>query len=265
MKNNPVLPVTGSNAKQLIAYYSDKEITLYNAKYQEILPTIKSSSIDLLLTDPPFAITNLEWDKPVDWSFFWNEVHRLCKPKTPMVLFASGKFVNQLINTNLKNYRYELIWEKNMAVGFLSANQRPLRAHENILFFSQLFRGSTYNPQMVEGKMHERGKGGINRAKHYSGATKFVPKVKTNLYHPVSILRFKNRSGAKSLHPTQKPLDLMEWLVRTYSNRNDIILEPFAGSGSTILAARRNGRKCVAIEQSEEYCEIIAKRLQAGE
>lgn len=241
-------------------YFSSREITLYNAKYEEILPLLKPGTIDLLLTDPPFANTNLAWDKQLDWTFYWTEAHRLSKPKAPMIHFASGKFVNQLINTNLKHFRYELIWEKRRAAGFLSANQRPLRAHENILFFSQLYKGSTYNPQKVEGKTHTN-TGKSKRPKHYAGKPLTgVPAVTTNLYHPRSVLYF-NHQG-KSLHPTQKPLDLMEWLVRTYSNRNDVILEPFAGSGSTIIAALLNSRKCIAIEQSEEYCEIIAKRIR---
>jgi site-specific DNA-methyltransferase (adenine-specific) len=252
------------NQKALTPYYQSKDIILFNAKYEEVLPRLKPGTFDLILTDPPYGNTNLLWDETLDWKFFWSEAHRLCKPKSPMVLFACGKFVNQLINTNPKHYRYELIWEKNMAVGFLDANRRPLRSHENILIFSQLFRGSTYNPQMVEGKVHTRGSNG-NRARHYSMPNKIIPKTKTNSYHPRSILRFNNRTGSKSLHPTQKPLDLMEWLVRTYSNRFDTILEPFAGSGTTVIAAARSGRRCLAIEQSEEYCEIIAKRLENGE
>lgn len=265
MKKNLRLNSCGSESAQVAPYFSANGITLYNSKYEEVLPTLTPGSFDLLLTDPPYNTTSLEWDKPLDWSFFWSEAVRLCKPKSPMVLFASGKFVNLLINTNPKHYRYELIWEKNMPVGFLSANQRPLRSHENILIFSYLFRGSTYNPQMTEGKVHTRGKGNNHRARHYRVADKVVPKVTTNLYHPRSILRFNNSNGGKSLHPTQKPLDLMQWLVRTYSNRFDVILEPFAGSGSTMVAAALNGRQCIGIEQSEEYCEIIAKRLEAGE
>jgi site-specific DNA-methyltransferase (adenine-specific) len=141
------------------------------------------------------------------------------------------------------------------------AARRPLRLHESILIFTgKQFRGTTYNPQMVEGKPHLRGKKKI-KCDHYGGQKGSVPIIETNLYYPKSILRF-NRP-VKSLHPTQKPLELMEWLVRTYSNRNEAILEPFAGSGSTMLAALKNGRQCIGIEQDERYCEIIAKRLEA--
>lgn len=142
---------------RLVPYYDSKGIVLYKANFEEVLPLLSDRSIGALITDPPYAITNLKWDKEIDWSFFWNHAARICQPKSPMVLFSSGKFVNRLINTNQKLYRYELIWEKNLAVGHLDANRRPLRSHETILVFSQIFKGSTYNPQLVIGKpQHDR-------------------------------------------------------------------------------------------------------------
>lgn len=250
-------------AGQLVPFYDSKGITLYCANYEEILPKLAADSFDCLLTDPPYGNTELAWDKSIDWSFFWNEAHRLCRPNAPLVLFACGKFVNKLINTNPKHYRYDLIWEKDKSVGFLDANRKPLRAHESILFFSKLFRGSTYNPQMTEGKMHVRSKG-ICKAAHYSTPTKVMPGIRTNLFHPRSVLRF-SKGPAKSLHPTQKPLDLMKWLILTYTNRNDRILEPFAGSGSTLVAAAYHGREAIGIEQNMAYCDTIARRLEQGE
>lgn len=180
-----------------------------------------------------------------------------------MVLFASGQFVVNLQNTNRSDYRYELIWEKNMPVGFLDAKRRPLRSHENILVFARRFKGSTYNPQMVEGKIHKRGSGD-RKAAHYSGNTKLIPASTSNLYYPRSVLRFPN-SRAKSLHPTQKNFELMEWLVQTYSNEHDMILDPFAGSGTTLAAARKHDRRAIGIEREEKYCEIIAERLRKGD
>lgn len=251
-------------SQNLKPFFQTDTITLYNSKYEDVLPLLKPNSFDAIISDPPYANTDIEWDKPVDWKFFWNEAGRITKNKSPIVLFASGKFVYELQNTNPKFFRYDLIWEKNLAVGHLSANQRPLRSHENILIFTNtLFKGSVYNPQMVEGKHHVISNNQRIIA-HYGGIKKGTPKRSTNLYHPKSVLRFNN-SRNKSLHPTQKPLDLMEWLIRTYSNRFETILEPFAGSGSTGIAAARNGRRCVAIEQSEEYCEIIASRIEKGE
>ncbi len=253
-----------SQTPSLTPYFQNANITLYHSKYEEVLPLLKSNSFDSIISDPPYANTDIEWDKPIDWKFFWKETGRITKNKSPIVLFASGKFVYELQNTNPKFFRYDLIWEKNLAVGFLDANRRPLRSHENILIFTNtLFRGSTYNAQMVEGKKHTV-ENKLRKIAHYGGYKKAVSKRETNLYHPKSILKFNN-SRNKSLHPTQKPLDLMDWLIRTYSNRFETILEPFAGSGSTVIAAARNGRRCVAIEQSEEYCEIIARRINVGE
>jgi site-specific DNA-methyltransferase (adenine-specific) len=239
-------------------------VVLFHANFEDILPELRDASIDTLITDPPYGNTNIAWDKTVNWPLFWTAAHRICKPKSPIVLFACGKFVNKLINTNPSHYRYDLVWEKNLAVGFLDANRKPLRSHESILVFAHQFRGSTYNPQMTVGKSHVRS-GGISRAVHYSMPKRSLPDVVTNLYHPRSILKFNNtRAGGKSLHPTQKPLDLMKWLVRTYSNRNEIILDPFSGSGSTLIAAAADGRRAIGVEQNEEYCETIATRLESG-
>ncbi len=252
----------GRESEQLKPYYQTKNVKLYNADFREVLPKLKSDSVDLLLTDPPYNTTCLEWDKPVDWELFWSEAHRLCNLFSPMVLFASGQFVINLINTNRSDFRYELIWEKNMPVGFLDAKRRPLRSHENILIFSRRFKGSTYNPQMIEGKPHKRGSGD-RKAAHYSTG-RLVPASTSNLYYPRSVLRFPN-SRAKSLHPTQKNFELMEWLVKTYSNENQTILDPFSGSGTTLVAAQKHDRKSIGIEREEKYCEIIAERLEKGD
>ena len=239
---------------------------LFLNRWQNVLPQLPDRSIDLLLTDPPYGTTNLAFDKlRVDWKAFWAEMNRVCKQGAPQVLFASGKFVPELLNSNLGNFRYELIWEKSMAVGFLDANRRPLRAHEQMLVFCQQFKkGSTYNPQFVAGKSHKRGgatKG--KKAAHYSVASKDVPETQTNLYHPRSVLRFDSAvRGSKSLHPTAKPLELIKWLVNSYSNRGAVVLEPFAGSGTTLGACALTGRYGIGIELSAEYFEVAKRRLE---
>lgn len=259
-----IMSISGPARTRHEPYFASNGISLYLAKSEEILPGLPERSAHALITDPPYGSTQLAWDTSVPWKWLWPHFNRICQPSAPMVLFASGKFVHELISTNPKQYRYELIWEKNNPVGFLDANRRPLRSHENILIFSQIFKGSTYNPQMIEGKMHTVSKGG-NRAKHYSMPTRIMPGRRTNLYHPRSILRFRNRSSSKSLHPTQKPIDLMKWLVLAYSHRNEMILDPYAGSGSTLAAAAYHGRQAIGIEMNEQYCEIIADRLEKGE
>lgn len=236
---------------------------LFHTDWREFLPTLADASVDLLLTDPPYGTTSIAWDKKVEWPQFWTEVKRICKPNAVMVLFASGKFINELINSNPKDYRYELIWEKTQAVGHLDANRRPMRAHEQILIFTRLgFRHSTYNPQKVEGKPHKIG-GAKSKPVHYGGQKGGTVESITNLYHPRSVLKYGNQFKGKSLHPTAKPLELVEWLVRSYSDPGDVVLDPFSGSGTTLAACLIAGRRGIGSEISLEYCETAMQRLAA--
>jgi site-specific DNA-methyltransferase (adenine-specific) len=242
-------------------YYAEKNITIYHADWRDVLPSLEPRSINLLLTDPPYGTTNLEWDRPVDWKLFWPIVEQICRCYATMVLFSSGMFTITLINSNRKQFRYELIWEKPMPVGFLSANRRPLRAHENILVFAPSFKNAVYNPQMVKGKMHKIASPKGFTA-HYGKHHRALPERVTNKWHPRSILRFSKPHGAHSLHPTQKPLDLMLWLIRTYSKPRQLILDSFCGSGSTLVAAKKTGRRAIGCDTDERSCEIAAQRLR---
>jgi len=240
-------------------YYNQHGITIYHADWRDVADSLKLNSVDLLLTDPPYGTTNLKWDKPIDWRLFWPIVEQICKCYANMVLFSSGKFTHTLIATNPKHFRYELIWEKPMPVGFLSANRRPLRAHENILVFNSSFKRSVYNPQFVKGRIHKVG-GRPGMSNHYGGVGS-VPVRSTDKWHPRSILRFTKPHGAQSLHPTQKPLELMLWLVRSYSRPRQLVVDPFIGSGTTLVAAKQTGRRAIGCDTEESYCEIAAKRL----
>lgn len=244
-------------------YYEQAGIEIYHADWRDAVADLKPASVDLLLTDPPYATTNLDWDKPVDWKLFWPIIEQICKCYAVYALFSSGLFTVTLINSNRKNFRYELIWEKPMPVGFLSANRRPLRAHENILIFSRAFARSVYNPQFAKGKLHKLGGGSISVASHY-GQRRLSTARWTDKWHPRSILRFGKGAQDRSLHPTQKPLDLMLWLVRSYSKRRQLILDPFMGSGTTLVAAQSAGRRAIGVEREERFCEVAAKRLLAG-
>ena len=242
-------------------FYDKHGITIFHARWQEVLPAIKPNSVDLLCTDPPYGTTNLKWDKPVDWKLFWPIVEQICKCYANQVLFSSGLFTHTLIASNRKHFRYELIWEKPMPVGFLSANRRPLRAHENILIFNRAFQRSVYNPQLVKGKMHLIGKPQTRRMAHY-GNDRALPPRWTDKWHPRSILRFSKPLGPRSLHPTQKPLDLMLWLIRSYSRPRNLVVDPFIGSGTTLVAARQTGRRAIGCDTSEECCEVAVKRVR---
>lgn len=252
--------------RNILVRLSINNQNLFLSKWQDILPNLADQSVDLLLTDPPYATTGIKWDKPVDWTSFWIEINRVCKINATMVLFASGKFVPIAINSNLANYRYELIWEKFNAVGHLDANRRPMRAHEQMLIFSRKWKSSTYNPQKTVGKPHKTG-GENKKPVHYKGKSRATTEVITNLYHPRSVLKYDSREkDGTSRHPTAKPLDLVTWLVKSFSNRGDVVLDPFCGSGTTLAATLLTSRRGIGCEIGEDYfngaCEWI-KQIDA--
>lgn len=241
-------------------FYSEKNITIYHADWRDVAPALQPKSVSMLCTDPPYGTTNLEWDKAIDWRYFWPCVERLCKVYAVMAMFSSGQFTHDLIATNRKPFRYELIWEKPMPVGFLSANRRPLRAHENILIFARRYKESVYNPQFIKGKLHKIEVPKADTAIYGKHHKKIAPRV-TDQWHPRSILRFSKPHGMKSVHPTQKPLELMLWLLRSYSNPRHLVLDPFMGSGTTLVAAKMSGRRAIGIDSNEAFCEVAAQRL----
>lgn len=250
--------------RTLKPYYQNGQITLYHGDFRTVLPTLPDAVFASLISDPPYNTTCLDFDKEaVDWPAFWTQAHRLCPATAPIVLFASGQFVPKMLASNRQHFRYELIWSKPMSVGFLDARRRPLRAHEQILIFARRFKGSTYNPQMIEGRAHARGNNG-RAAAHYHAQRRRTETGKTKLYYPRSVLQYglDRRPDGKSWHPTAKPLALLESLVQTYSDPDTTILDPFAGSGTTLIAALKTGRRAVGIELNEKYCEIAAERLR---
>lgn len=242
-------------------FYSEKNIAIYHADWRDVIESgvVKKNSIGMVCADPPYGTTNLSWDHKIDWRYFWPCVEQLCKGYAIKAMFTSGKFTHELLASNEKQFRYELIWEKPMPVGFLSANRRPLRAHENILIFARDYKRSVYNPQMIKGKVHVVGNtGGVTG--HY-GSFKRLPARLTDKWHPRSILRFSKPLGSRSLHPTQKPLELLLWIIRSYSNPGHLIADFFCGSGTTVEAAAIAGRRAVACDVNEWCCEVAAQRL----
>lgn len=216
---------------------------LHHGDALAFMATLPDSSVDALITDPPYGTTQLEWDKPVDWPAFWREAYRVCKPTAVQVLFSAQPFTTDLINSNRARFRYDLIWEKSVPLGFLDVGYKPLDAHEIICVFAEAPRSAAYNPQYWRGDP----KGVINRKRYQeNGRTQHYNRIADNVQidtgrrHPVSVIAFSNSiPGAE--HPTQKPEDLLTWLVRTYSDPGDLVLDPFAGSGTTGVAALRGG------------------------
>ena len=231
----------------------------------ELMEQLAESSVDLLLTDPPYGTTNLAFDKiSIDWQAWWAEVHRVCKPSAIMLCFAAQPFATDLINSNRKNFRYDMVWQKSNPVGYLSANVRPLRSHELMLVFCRKFgrvKGemqSVYNPQMTEGAPYVH-RSRARPATHYS-ATKDIGTYRNpGKRFPTSVLTYGR--DAVSLHPTQKPEDLLRKLLRQYSHPGAVVLDCFMGSGSTGAACLLEGRRFVGMEMDADYFEIARKRL----
>jgi DNA modification methylase len=234
---------------------------LYNADMFDVLPTLGDSSIDLLLTDFPYGTLNKRntWDNIIDYGEFWKEANRVCKPNAAVISTAAQPFTSVLISSNFRDFRYTLVWEKSKATGYLNSKKQPLRAHEDIVVFYR--KQPTYNPQMTAGKPYDKGTA-VRDTEVYAKQTKAVHvKNETGLRYPRSVLYFVTAESEGKHHPTQKPVDLFRWLIRTYSNVGDVVLDPCMGGGTTGIAAALEGREFVGIEREREYFQVCEKRI----
>jgi site-specific DNA-methyltransferase (adenine-specific) len=223
------------------------------------MTALPDESVDCIITDPPYGTTKLDWDTVPDLDAMFREFNRVAKPNCVMLIFGQQPFVTDLINTNRKYYRYELIWCKTNPMGFLDANRKPLRIHENIsVFYKKL---PVYNPIKTKGMPYRKIRRNENRYTGYGSHKRIASELKDERY-PTTILFYSNNNGrTNSLHPTQKSLALVEYLILSYSNYDSIILDPFLGSGTTAIAAIRTNRRYIGMELSPEYCDIANKRI----
>jgi site-specific DNA-methyltransferase (adenine-specific) len=228
---------------------------LYNDDCFNILPTLKEKSVDLVLVDLPYGQTNCDWDVQIDLEKMWNELKRCCTKNCVYVFFCTTKFGHKLIKSNEKWFRYDLVWEKSIAVGFLSANKMPLRIHEMIYVFKNV--GGIYNPQKVAGKPYTSSK---NKPCEIYGTQRNITINNTGDRYPKSIIKIPN-PNKKSLHFTQKPVEICEWLIKTYSNEGDTVLDFTMGSGSTGIGCLNTGRDFIGIEMNEEIFKIAGARI----
>lgn len=222
----------------------------------EVMQTIDDGSVDLVLTDLPYGTTTNKWDSVIPFDKLWEQWLRIGKENAAFITTASQPFTTDVINSQRKLFRYELIWDKTKGGNFLLAKKMPLKSHENVVIFYRKL--PTYNPQMVvRGK--PRKKGGGKASDNFAGA---VPTVSyNNEYYPTSIFVASTGSRKDHHHPTQKPVPLFEWLVKTYSNEGDTVLDCCMGSGTTGIACAMTGRKFIGIEADPEYFEIAEKRI----
>lgn len=235
----------------------------------EEMKQIKDKSIDMILCDLPYGTTKCKWDVVISFEKLWEQYKRIIKDNGAIVLLSSQPFTTDLINSNRKMFRYEIIWKKTLPTGFLNAKRMPMRVHENIcIFYKHL---PTYNPQMTTVERNDVGRIRTNggNAKQYNEFRKEDWNyVETGKRYPVDVIEFSNWNGTlfgnttnATKHPTQKPIQLLEWLINTYSNTGDVILDNCMGSGSTGVAAVQTGRGFIGIEKEKRYFDIAKDRL----
>lgn len=229
-----------------------------------VLPEIPDKSIDMILCDLPYGSNiNCKWDTPIDLNELWKQYKRIIKNKKPIVLTASQPFTSNLVMSNPKWFKCEWIWEKNRGSNFGCVKFQPMKEHENILVFGN--GRITYNPikQPRKGTGNDRIKYKITArtdTKCYADSLHNETELKTTeLRYPSSIQKFNTETG---YHPTQKPVTLFEYLIKTYSNEEDLILDNAIGSGTTAIACINTNRNYIGIEKDEKYCEIARKRIE---
>lgn len=233
---------------------------LLNGDCLKLMQDIPDGSVDLVLCDPPYGTTDCQWDSVLPFDQLWAEYNRLLKPDGAAVLFSAQPFTTQLISSNRKNFRYCWYWLKNQATGFTFAKHQPMRRVEDVCVFYR--KRPTYNPQGLKAIEHPkaRRKRRPQRENIYKMSTllnEYTPRF-TN--YPKNVLQFDSERG---YHPTQKPVPLLEYLVKTYTNPGDTVLDNCMGSGSTGVAVKRvGGRHFIGIEQNKVYFDIARERIE---
>ena len=243
-------------------------IQLYNDDCLKVLPTIDTGTVDCIITDLPYGVTNKaseagKWDTPIPMEPLWEQFWRVLKPNGAVVLFAQGMFTAQLMMSQPKYWRYNLIWDKCRASGFLNAKRMPLRRHEDICVFYRSL--PTYNVQLedLNGRepTHVQGRGKHKETNRCYGEVKRLQSCgMEGKKFPGSILKFK-RPHCTGNHPTEKSVDLCRWLIRTFTNPGETVLDATMGSGTTMVAAKMEGRNGIGVEMEQKYYDVAKRRI----
>tara|TARA_B110000459_G_scaffold196338_1_gene238227 strand:+ start:346 stop:1107 length:762 start_codon:yes stop_codon:yes gene_type:complete len=236
----------------------------------EVMKTMPDNSIDAIITDPPYGTTACKWDSVIDFELMWEQLNRIIKPNGAIVLFGSEPFSSALRMSNINNFKYDWIWEKTMPTGMATSSFMPMKYHEIISVFVNKGK-PTFNKILAE-----RNKSGLGRAKykmqgsshlsnHVNMGKKNPTQYNPTKVNPKTVLKFKsvpNTPKGSKLHSTQKPILLMDYLIKTYTNENETVLDFTMGSGSTIVACQNTDRNGIGIEMDENYFEIAKKRIE---
>lgn len=221
---------------------------------------IPDKSIDMILCDLPYGVTASKWDEVINTKVLWQEYTRVIKDNGAICLFATQPFATDLINSNRKWYRYNWYWIKNQGTNFFHAKRMPIRKIEEILIFYK--KQPVYNPQFSDGHVPTRSAKGYSNGSVYHGDNKRNYEGGSTVRYPTNILEFKCVDNYSRQHPNQKPIELCEYLIQTYSNANDIILDNCMGSGTTGIACLNTGRKFIGFEKDIKYYNLAAERLK---
>ena len=242
-----------------------ENIQLYKGDCLEVMDKLieQGVKVDAIITDPPYGTTACKWDTVIPFDEMWKRLNALVKPNGAIVLFGSEPFSSQLRCSNLKNYKYDWIWNKKLAGNGILAKKQPLKIHENVI----VFNSKIYIPQMTKGKLRKKLTNNLKISEINGGdGVKRANETFNDQYYPTSIQEFSMANLRRNrLHPTQKPVDLLEYLIKTYTNENDIVLDFTMGSGSTGVACVNTNRKFIGIELEEKYFEIAKERIEEAQ
>lgn len=236
-------------------------IDLRHGDCLDLMKDIPDKSVDMILCDLPYGVTQNKKDVALSFDKLWEQYERVIKDNGAIALFGQGVFYADLVNSNRKLFKYDLVWNKKLTSGFLNAKKMPLRQHEQIAVFYK--KPPTYNPQMKLGEAnHSKGKPKTNQNNNY-GEYGFVESKQDGLKYPTSVLEFQKPHPSIALHRTEKPIVLLEYLVKTYTNEGDTVLDNCMGSGSTGVACVRTNRDFIGIELDEHYFNIAKSRIES--
>lgn len=222
----------------------------------ELMKDIPNKSIDLILCDLPYGTTKCKWDTVIPFDKLWEQYNRIIKDNGAIVLFGNEPFSSQLRLSNLKNYKYDWVWDKKRGSNFATVKIRPFNSFENIMVFYK--KQPTYNPQMWKSTPYTCKQGYVGEAKQTGLYRDDVITVNNGDRYPLTILSFSKETG---LHPTQKPVALLEYLIKTYTNEGDTVLDNCMGSGSTGVACKNTNREFIGMELDEKYFNVACERI----
>lgn len=239
-------------------YYKDDLVELIHGECMKTMLNFANNGVkfDAIITDPPYGTTACKWDVVIPFNDMWNSINQIKHKTTPVVLFGSEPFSSNLRVSNIKEYKYDWIWNKNRFVNQCAARKQALKIHEIISVFYA--KQCMYNPQGII-RINKRTRQGTRGSDIIGNQKRVREYVQEYTNYPRSIIEFKSDMG---LHPTQKPIALLEYLIKTYTNEGDLILDFTCGSSSTLVAAQNTNRRCIGIELDEDYCKVSKVRLE---